>query len=109
MAEDRKLGNDIYTSDYARIDRPEYGGGRVIQVRGTQYPAPGEREWSSNRFSPEEARELARYLIDLADDAEIDPEADALTEFINGVMVFPNGTADARRIAEKLARAGWHK
>jgi hypothetical protein len=59
----------LMASDYAVI---EYTGTeRVIKVRGSKYI-----EFDGNYFRPAEARRLANYILELADDAEKDPAVD---------------------------------
>src|SRR5512146_3477137 len=59
--------SSLMSADYARHDRLMPG---KLQVRGTQFGSQGEWPYH-NSFEPEEFRRLARYMLALADEAEL--------------------------------------
>ena len=126
MANDKTLaGGYFQTSDYAELYDME--GRKKVRVRGSVY-----QEYA-NYFQPEDARKLARYILELADDAERDPALEELEEdlsaavntasgrttaFSGGSVTVAGGGAGGAvdsvswpvgRIAESLYRRGYRK
>lgn len=88
----------LRTSNYARI-----GDRGKIYVRGSAY-ANGDT-WT-NPFSPNEARRLARYILELADDAEKDPAVEELASALSHSASF---SVDYYEQAQALIAEGYRK
>jgi hypothetical protein len=87
-------------SEYARITADH-----SIQVRGTfgvDWPA-------YNQFTPTEARRLAKYINELADDAERNPEAEELEKALWAAGLETPLGFSMGELAKRLVAKGYHK
>lgn len=95
-------GAGILASEYARtVDER-------IQIRGTIFPECPEENWSANSFTPNEARKLAKYILELANDAERNsPEVKDIAHDLKDAA--KAGNASYEDLALHLVKMGYHK
>lgn len=96
----------LRASRYAEIT--EACPGRCVKIRGSAFD-----EYTGNYFRPEEARRIARHILELADEAERDPSLDELKsdlaaahKAVYGLVLFTETDA---KTAEVLHQMGYRK